>query len=342
VIQTDLMRVQTTELQTAEAFRRAPDMAVDRPLDCEVMPQLIAREYFDAIDELGSPVAPATVGALRLVPGRTVDAETINLFSAAFRFEVDSSRPMVGSQCESIDPSKVSTLDLRVPNGQWIALDPAKDGEVLVSVSFLNPPAIQPLRQLRVQATKPAWIYVPNTGRGTDWRLRIQTAGADIVRICSTARVQLTLRPTNVYSAEGASFTFGRGWASVDDPSASGGRGAKVASGTRTPSGAYGTEFTPAPGTYDIWYRVRVVSNRGTVPQLICTLTDVSANVYMASETFKPSQVSSTYKWILVASNVTPTSGHLMRFQINTAAELSTDWYIDEAIMVAAGSPPGT
>jgi hypothetical protein len=69
-------------------------------------------------------------------------------------------------------------------------------------------------------------------------------------------------------------------------------------------------------------------------------LTDVSANVYTASTTFKPSHANTTYSWLLVASNVIPTSGHRVRFQINVSGALSTDWYVDEAMMVPAGSPP--
>jgi hypothetical protein len=68
------------------------------------------------------------------------------------------------------------------------------------------------------------------------------------------------------------------------------------------------------------------------------TLTDVTANGYAGSNTFNPSQANTVYSWLQVASNVTPTGGHRVRFQINTSGALTTDWYVDEAIMVPAGS----
>jgi len=343
LIQSDLMRVENVELQTAEAFRGAPDMALDRSLDNTIMPQLRARDYFAAIDELGSPVPRATVETLSLMPAvAPVDAEMLSLFGGALKADSNSARPADGLQCQSVDPARGSTLDLRVPSGQWVVLEPTRTGEILISLGFQNPPMVQPLLQVKAQATKPASVYVPNTGKDTDWRLRVQTAGTDVVRVCSTASVQLAVTPENVYRGEGAAFTFGNGWSAVADASASSGRAARVSSGTKPTGGAYGSEFVPSSGPYDIWYRVRVTSNVGTVPQIILTLTDLSANVYAGSTTFKPSQASTTYGWLLVASNVTPTSGHRVRFQINTSAELSTDWFIDQAVMVPAGSQPDT
>jgi hypothetical protein len=338
LIQTELMLTETAELQTAEAFRGAPDMAVDRSLDGTIMPQLRARDYFAAVDELGSPVPRASVEALRMLPVDAVDAEMLNLFGGALKADADSSHSTASLQCQSVDPARGSTLDWRVPGGQWVALEPTRGGDILLSLSFLNPPAVQPLRKVSVQALKTEWVYVPNTGKGTDWRLRIQSAGTDVIRACSPVAAQLTVRPRNVYSEQAASFTHGSGWSSVADASASGGRAAQISRVTGSSSGAFGTEFVPDPGSYDIWYRVRVTNNSGTAPQIILTLTDVSAYAYVASTTFKPSQANTVYSWLQVASNVTPTGGHRVRFQINTSGAPSTDWYVDEAIMVPAGS----
>ena len=70
------------------------------------------------------------------------------------------------------------------------------------------------------------------------------------------------------------------------------------------------------------------------------TLTDVTANVYAASRTVAPREVGPNYAWLLVSSHFAPLSGHLMRFQANLAASPSTDWYIDQAMMVPSGSVP--
>lgn len=72
---------------------------------------------------------------------------------------------------------------------------------------------------------------------------------------------------------------------------------------------------------------------------MILTVVDLNAGDYWSSASFSPSQVGTTYRWMLVASNVMPVSNHALRFQVNVAAQLSTDWYIDEAAMVPAGTP---
>jgi hypothetical protein len=73
---------------------------------------------------------------------------------------------------------------------------------------------------------------------------------------------------------------------------------------------------------------------------MIFAVVDMDANRYIGSATFKPSQFKTTYTWVLIASDVTPTPGNLTRFQTNIPAKLSTDWYVDAALMIPAGSPP--
>src|SRR5207302_5240125 len=108
--------------------------------------------------------------------------------------------------------------------------------------------------------------------------------------------------------------------------------------GTPGPEGAFGDSFTPSPGAYDIWYRVRVADSASTNPEMLLTLVDLDANTYTSVASFSPDQVGTAYRWMRVASNVTPVGNHSVRFQTNLAAKLSTDWYVDEAAMVPAGT----
>jgi len=313
---------------------------LSRGLDDAIMPQLNAGSYFAATDALGSPVPAVTLDSLKRLPSDAVDRVMLNLFGGAFKADPDSARSTAGLACQDVDPSRGSTIDFRVPAGERVVLVPAKDGTAFLSLSFLEPPLSTPLRQILLQAGTPEWVYLPNTGRPTRWQMRVQSFNADVVRVCSTAALEFEQSNNNTFRAEAASFTLDKGWSSVVDPFAATQRSAKVASGTQPPNGAFGTEFVPGPGIYDVWYRARVTSDTGTTPEIIFTLTDLTGQKYVASRTFAASEASTTYRWLPVASNVVPIEEHVVRFQINIQAKLSTDWFVDEAIMTPAGSPP--
>jgi hypothetical protein len=202
------------------------------------------------------------------------------------------------------------------------------NGDASLFLSFLNPPEPQPLKHIQLQAGVPEWVHLPNTGKQIVWRLRIQFSDSDAVRLC--------ISQPATYRDYGQTFTFGSGWSSVIDPVASDGKSAEAITGTRT--GAFGVAFVPAPGVYDIWYRVRVAKASGTSTEMTLTLTDVTSNRYVAAKTFRPNEAGTTYSWLLVAANVSPSPGDLMRFQTNAVVGLSTNWYVDVAAMVAAGS----
>jgi hypothetical protein len=338
--QTDLMRVENAELQTVEAFRGAPDMALDQGIDPVIMPQLRARAYFAAIDELGSPVPHVNSESLRQLPGDAVDRVMVNLFANALTVTADPSRSTEGMPCQDVDSASGATLLFRVHQGQWLMLQPTKGGDAFLSLGFINQPPAEPLQHLQLTAATQEWIHLPNTGKATVWQLQVETLAVGLVRVCSTSRLEFDLRPANVYVAEARSFTFGPGWSAVSDPAASGGRSLRAASGTPKPVGSFGSPFVPAPVAYDIWFRVRVSRTAGTTPEMIFALTDVTANDYVASKTFRSSEASTTYGWLLVASDVAPPSGHLVRFQTNITARLSADWFVDTALMVPSGSPP--
>jgi hypothetical protein len=340
IAQTDLMRTENAQLQTVTAFRGAPDMDLMRSLDDTIMPQLSAGPYFAATDALGLPVPSATIDTLRQLPSTVVDLEMLNLFGGALKVEADNSRSTLGLECRGVDPSQGTTMDFRVPDGQWVVVEPSKSGEAFIYLGFLGPPSSKPIRKVQLQALTPEWIYVPDTGKPAVWQLRIQTIDANVVRVCSTATLHVSQTLNNLFRAQAESFTLGKGWTSVVDVSASAGGAARVSSGTAPQSGAFGMEFVPAPGSYDVWYRVKVNSNTATKREIILTVTDTTAGSYLASNTLAAYQASTSYAWLPVASNVVPTSGHLMRFQVNIANRLSTDWFVDEAIMVPAGSPP--
>lgn len=334
--QTDLMQTENAELQTAQVFRAAPDLQLDQSLDDTIMPQLKAGDLFAASDELGSPVPNATISTIANLQPQAVDQEMVNLFAQAFKVGPDASRSAEGIPCQTVDSSAGSNIDFQLHSSQSLMLRTTKDGDAFFFLGFLGQFPSLPLQRMSLAAMTPEWVHIPDTGKGVGWRLRVQTLSVGPVIVCSTASPTVS-RPTN-FNSNAASFTFGPGWSSVRDPAASNGSAARAAAGTPGPQGAFGTGFIPTPGSYDIWYRVRVASGSSTSGEMILGLVDLTANHYAATSTFRPNQATTSYTWLLVASGVELNQGDVVRFQTNIARRLTTDWYVDEALLVPAGS----
>jgi hypothetical protein len=332
------MRYEKADLQTVETFRDAPDIATVRYLDNGLMPQVIIRDYLAATRELGSPASASDLHSLRQLPEDSrsfVDRVMVNLFGDALSAQPMNPGNMQGMSCQRIESTTLSKLDFPVANDQSVVVQSSDTGQALLFLGFANPPTADPLKRIELPASVPLSIHVPNTGKPVVWQLRIQPVNVERLLVCQ--QIPTATRP-NRYSAAAASFTFGPGWSAVTEAAATTGRAARAAAGTIGP-GAFGGLFMPAAGPYDIWYRIRVANSSGGTAEMLLAVVDVDANRYAASTTLRPNQVGTAYSWILVASNITPTSGHQMRFQTNISARLSTDWYVDEAVMVSAGTP---
>jgi hypothetical protein len=167
--------------------------------------------------------------------------------------------------------------------------------------------------------------------------MQMSAPSVGMMQVCGTSAVQV-LNSTDIYRSQASLFTFSSAWSATVDGAASNGRCATVRAGAPPPSGAYGAAFVPAPRTYDIWYRLRVANPASGSPQMLLTLTDVTANTYAAAIVLSANQATTSYSWIRAAANLAPTSGHSVRFQVNVAGRLTTDWYIDAAVLLPAGS----
>jgi hypothetical protein len=335
--QTELMQSEKAKLQTVAAFRGAPDMDLDRSLDERVMPQLKAGAYLAAIKELGSPVPSTTPNILSGLHRIAVDEEMVNLFGHALTIGTNASRTQ-DMPCQNVDSSAGSTLDFAVPQDQSIFLQSSKAGDAFLFLGFMDPAPSTPLKRFALPPSAPVWVHLPNTGQPAVWRLRIQTLDVGALRVCSPVSPRVS-RADRFY-VEFASVMLGSGWSSVPDAGASSGKTARAVEGTLGPDGAFSSGFVPTPNAYDIWFRIRVKKNSGHTPEMTLGVVDVDANKYLVSTTASPDQFGSEYKWILVAANVNPTPGHLLRFQSNVVTKLSTDWYVAQALMVATGSAP--
>jgi hypothetical protein len=103
-----------------------------------------------------------------------------------------------------------------------------------------------------------------------------------------------------------------------------------------------GTPVTPASGLYDVWYRVRVASSKGSTPEMTLGLWDDQKAAWVGSTTYRADQVGTRYTWLKVATHVTPLTGDAVQFVASLTTGPGTDWYVDQAVMATAGSSPPT
>jgi len=181
------MGIEDAELQTVEVFRGAPDMALDHYIDNTVVSSMYANVYLAAIDELGSPVPPMTLDGLRRLPHLAVDRVMRNLFGPSIKVETDRARSTAGLQCRSVDSTPGAAIDLRVPAGKSFLLSSTKGGEASIYMGFLDAPTDDMVQKVRLQAASPVWVRMPDTGKPTEWQLRIATASTGTVQLCTSS-----------------------------------------------------------------------------------------------------------------------------------------------------------
>ncbi|MFI5283091.1 MAG: hypothetical protein ACHQ0J_08175 [Candidatus Dormibacterales bacterium] len=348
IVQTNMMRTQRVELQTVAAFRGAPDMNMGVVLDQESMPQLHAGPYLSASAELGYPFAAPTIDTLRHLPPAVVDQEMVKLFGGKLAVSADPARSTQGLLCQTVDSTAGSTIDVQVTGGRSVMFQSTKSGEAYLYLGFLGVPASKLLQHVALSPSSPEWVYVPNTGQSTPWRLRIQTTPVGAVVVCGASSFSTDHYGYTPYRIAADRGSFYAPWSAVPDPSASHGRAVRLPSGTHVDSytvDAFENWVVPNPGLYDVWFRVRVANPAYTTPELQLGLWDGTAQLWAISEMVAPSQVGARYSWVKVGAGIMPKPDHAVQFLAVFAAgqgtaTLSTDWYFDEAVLVPIGSPP--
>lgn len=341
VSQKDYMRLQAAELQTVQVFQGAPDMALPSPIDDSIMPQFTAGQYLAAVSELGSPVPRLTFGELQRLPGQWVDRVMVDVFGPALSSGSDPESSTRGLSCRTVEGS---TFDLEVSDRQPLTLRSNLETEARMSLGYLDPSMSAVILQAHVMPGVTEWVHLPDTGKAIIWHLRITTAGAETFQLCINGSLQVTGAAVNLYAAEASSGLLDPGWLSVPDVDARGGRSAEAPRGNSQSfrNDVFGPPVIPVSEPYDVWYRVRVASTAGSKADLTLGLWDDQGARWVGSTTYRSDQVGTSYSWIKVASGVTPVAGHSVQFIASLIRGPGTDWYIDEAVAVTAGSAPPT
>jgi hypothetical protein len=339
--QATFMRIEIAELQTVEVFRQAPDMARDHLIDDDVMHLFVARDYLDATRELGSPVPPKSLEGLRQLPHAAVDTVMRNLFGPAISVAADAQRSTSDLTCRGVDSTAGAVIDVQARGGTSLMLRSGQDGEALLYIGFLDPPGADVVQTLKLHAATASWVRLPDTGKPMPWQLRVTTGLLGKVDVCVNGALQVQERVKSVYRAQGADGMLSPGWSSVPDASAFGGVAAKATAGPYTSyrNDVFMPPVVPIAGAYDVWFRVRVSSAKGTAPEMTLGLWDDEKVNWAASTKYRPDQMATSYSWVRVAASVSPRTGASMHFIASISQDLSTDWYVDQAVMVQSGAP---
>lgn len=144
---------------------------------------------------------------------------------------------------------------------------------------------------------------------------------------------------TSNLQGECESFTLSGGFANVVDAGSSGGRAAKLPSGTAVGAIALGPGAAldaGATGSYDLWIRIRVTSAASATAQLRLGWYDGTAGAYVASNDFSPSNFTTSYGWYRVLNGFGVTgNGHSQEFRaISVTNAAATDFWLDEMALV--------
>jgi hypothetical protein len=109
-----------------------------------------------------------------------------NLFGPSIKVESDSARSTAGLQCRSVDSTAGAAIDFRVAAGKTFLLGSAQDGDASIYMGFLDPPTDEVVQKVKLQGAIPVWVRMPDTGKPIEWRLRITTAFAGTVQLCTS------------------------------------------------------------------------------------------------------------------------------------------------------------
>ncbi|TAN34573.1 hypothetical protein EPN29_02555 [bacterium] len=340
-LQQNLMRTENAELRVVELFRGAPDMALDGPLDADIMPQLTAARYYAAIDELGSPVPGSVPTSLDSLPANVVDRQLVALFGSALT--VSSDVESAPSPCSGFASSGPSTLDAMVPDGGTILLRADHGISAALSLGVLAPATSRPLLRIGPSSGQ-AWVHLPKTGKPVVWRLRIRTASsATNLSVCGGAHVQFHTG-TSLFSAEAAGGSLDAPWTSTSDSAAYGGLAARLPAATASRArNIFGAPMLVDRGTYDVWYRARVADSSGSAPEMTLGLFDPTHQSWVGGTIYRASTLGTSYRWVKAVTGMVKRSGDPLVFAAEFdphAGRLGTDWFIDEGVILPAGSPP--
>jgi hypothetical protein len=162
---------QKAELQTLWVVRDSPDLSRQAVVEPELMPQVSVQAYLDSRAVQGSTAPDVGFNGLRSLPSDAVDRELVQIL----RFELtDTSAPMSGSGCASVDPA-LGYMDVTANEGQTVTTSTRFPGKarILAWTFGTGPLADKPVATTDMRPSERLRLVVPRTGHGLAWHVRI-------------------------------------------------------------------------------------------------------------------------------------------------------------------------
>jgi hypothetical protein len=114
----------------------------------------------------------------------------LNLFGGAMAISAGSSVSTQGLPCHNLDPGAGGTIDLLAPSGHSIFLQSAREGDAWLYLSYLGDPTAQ-IWHGQLAAATPVRVYLPDTGKPVNWRVRVKVSNPTSMQVCGAADVQV-------------------------------------------------------------------------------------------------------------------------------------------------------
>jgi hypothetical protein len=171
------------ELQTMTTFRAAPDLQMDATIDADVMPQVSPRNYFAAIDALGSPVSAVQVSGLASLSSDDVNRALKGMFQKAL------TATTAGSACGPMN-AKASlngagdAAQMDVNSGTNLTVSAPVGTIYDIQLWYLSETSSPIAAEFRIAGGMTQQIHIPDTGQAIKWHSRIILKQGGEVQVC--------------------------------------------------------------------------------------------------------------------------------------------------------------
>jgi hypothetical protein len=75
-------------------------------------------------------------------------------------------------------------------------LKSGQPGDAVLYLGFLEPPGHEAVQTVKLMADAPEWIRLPDTGKSSEWQMRITTGALGKVQVCGDGPFQVQERTT--------------------------------------------------------------------------------------------------------------------------------------------------
>jgi hypothetical protein len=172
---------ETAELQTLSLFRNAPDLQLQATIDPGLMPQVVPRDYFAAVDALGSPVKSISLAELSTLATDDVNRALKGMFQDALR---PLAAPATCNAATSTLTWAGPEAQTTVASGSYLRVSTTTGAGYEVQAWYLARPTDPIVADFSLPAGGAQSLHLPDTGKPIVWQTRITLKRGGAIAIC--------------------------------------------------------------------------------------------------------------------------------------------------------------